>query len=384
MTGPLHVLLASASLDFGGAESYTVQLARSLADRGDRVTVAYSRHSQNPLLTQLDPRVGRLELPFRTAQSSRLNHIRNMLLSVPVLARFCLGERVNIVHTVLPAVGLAAWVAARVTGRPAVHMPMCVSAVSPRTQRLYRARTTRVLLNRYLALSDYISYDLVENVGVPASVVRVCRLGVDIGRFSPRTPANGRAIVPRMPGEVLVGVCARLEPDKDVERVIRAFALVDPALRARLALVGDGPQRSELEALAGELGVADRVHFVGTRSDVNDVIPQFDVGLQTTRGPNLGLVTLEMLASGVPVVIAARDAEEVRMAEDTLLGGGGGLVADAAPAALAAALERLLRAPEAVRVVNRQRARATAETHYDWESHVDRVRRAYLEVASET
>jgi glycosyltransferase involved in cell wall biosynthesis len=144
--------------------------------------------------------------------------------------------------------------------------------------------------------------------------------------------------------------------------------------------VGDGSQKGYLQDLARELGVADRVHFLGNRADVHDIMRQFDVGLQMTRGPNLGLVTLEMLASGVPVVIAVRDPEEVLMAEDTLLNGGGGLVADAAPKAIAAAVERLLHESGTDGGEYRRRARATAEIYYDWEHHVDAVRRVYQEV----
>ena len=381
MTQPLHVLLVSSSLNFGGSDTYAVQLAHSLLERGDRVTVAFGRHYANPLLERLDPRVGRLELPFRSTEGSSLNHIPNLLGSTPVLARFCVAERVSVVHTVLPAVGLPAWAAARLTGRPAVHTPMCVADVaSPLSRRVYRSRLTRALLSRYLVLCDYVTYDLAKHFGVPASDVRVSRLGVDVDRFQPRHAAEARPVVPAVSAARWVGVCGRLEPDKDIERAIRAFVLVDRSLGAHLAVVGDGTQREALEALARQLGIDDRVHFLGSRADVSAVMRQFDVGLQTTKGPLMGMVVIEMFASGVPVVIAARDDEEMRMAEDTLLGEGGGLVCHAAPEAIAAALERILGGSEAEREDYRARARATAEIHYDWTHHVDGVRRVYREV----
>ena len=382
MSAPLHILLVSSSLNYGGSDTYMGRLARSLVEGGDRVTVAYGRYYRNPLLASLDDRIGRLELPFRSTQASKANHFPNVIGSTAVLTRFCVAQRVSVVHTVLPSVGLAGWLAARASGRPAVHTPMSTSSVAGTLNRaLYRFRGTRLILNRYLALSEYLADDLRTRMAVAPEMVQVCRLGIEIGRYRPREHGEAQAVLPGVQAERWVGVCARLEPDKDVERAIRAFALLDPEIRAHLAVVGEGSQREALEELANHLGIGSRVHFLGSRPDVSDIMRQFDVGLQTTRGPNLGMVTLEMLASGVPVVIAARDADEVLMAEDTLVGAGGGLVADAAPEALAAALEQLLAGSAAERGEYRRRARATAETYYDWKHHVAAVRGVYRELA---
>lgn len=109
----------------------------------------------------------------------------------------------------------------------------------------------------------------------------------------------------------LVGVLARLAPVKDHVTLLRAMRHVRGV---HLAVVGDGKQRPDLEALARELGIAERVHFTGWRSDVADVIADLDVVVLTSRNEGTPVSLIEAAAAGRPVI--ATDVGGVRAVVD--------------------------------------------------------------------
>jgi glycosyltransferase involved in cell wall biosynthesis len=96
-----------------------------------------------------------------------------------------------------------------------------------------------------------------ETWKLPPRVIHYVPNGIDLTRFA----ADG---VHRNGGEVVIGTVAALREEKNVARLVRAFATLPSG---RLVIVGDGPQRPALEALAGSLGVADRVQFAGHHQD---------------------------------------------------------------------------------------------------------------------
>jgi glycosyltransferase involved in cell wall biosynthesis len=110
----------------------------------------------------------------------------------------------------------------------------------------------------------------------------------------------------------VVGTVAALREEKNVARLIRAFALVvrGAGMDARLTVVGDGAERAALSALAADLGVADHVTFTGHRDDTPPLYAGFDVFALTSDTEQMPLSIIEAMASGLPVV--ATDVGDVR------------------------------------------------------------------------
>jgi glycosyltransferase involved in cell wall biosynthesis len=100
-------------------------------------------------------------------------------------------------------------------------------------------------------------------------------------------------------GRPVVGCAARLEDQKQLDVLVQAMVAIP---RARLVLVGDGSKRQDLEALATELGVADRVSFVGWVADARPWIAAFDVFALPSRNEAFPLTIVEAMLSGTPVV----------------------------------------------------------------------------------
>ena len=125
--------------------------------------------------------------------------------------------------------------------------------------------------------------------------------GIDLGRFS---QAIGD------PAEPVIGTVAILRPEKNLARLIRAFAVVSAEIPCRLVIVGDGPERGALEALTASLHVADRVTFTGHRDDIPALYAGFDLFALTSDTEQMPLSVMEAMASGLPVV--ATDVGDIR------------------------------------------------------------------------
>jgi glycosyltransferase involved in cell wall biosynthesis len=141
--------------------------------------------------------------------------------------------------------------------------------------------------------------------------------------------------------DVPVALClARMEPQKRHDVLLDAWARLDG--QPVLWLAGDGSLRGELERRCAELGIEDRVRFLGDRSDGPDLLAAADVTVLTSDWEGMPIAVLESLAAGRPVV--ATDVDGTR---ELLDGGGGVLVPRAEPARTAVALHTLLSEPGA-------------------------------------
>lgn len=92
----------------------------------------------------------------------------------------------------------------------------------------------------------------------------------------------------------------RFAPAKDQATIIRTMVLLDDD--THLILVGDGENRTMDEELAKRIGVSKRVHFVGTQTNVVDWIRKADIGIQSSKWEGFGITSVEMMASGLPVI----------------------------------------------------------------------------------
>ena len=138
---------------------------------------------------------------------------------------------------------------------------------------------------------------------------------------------------------ILISV-GRLAPEKNWETLLRAFAIIYPKHPdLRLVLIGDGPSREDLQSLAGELGVAERVTFLGSIpfGEVPAYLKAADLFSFASVTETQGLVTIEAMAAGLPVV--AVDGSGTR---DIVEHGKEGYLVENDPEALAKALHDLL------------------------------------------
>jgi glycosyltransferase involved in cell wall biosynthesis len=191
-----------------------------------------------------------------------------------------------------------------------------------------------------LTTSAYCRAAIGRHYGVPAERIRLVPEGIDLARWQ-RIAAQ----TPRASDGATILCVARQYPRKHIADLLRAL----PAVRrtvpaARAVLVGDGPEHGALRALAADLGIADAVEFRGAVPGDDDVARLYrhaDVFCLPSVQEGFGIVFLEAMASGLPVV-AARSAAIPEVIPD---GQAGLLVAPGNPGALAEALVELLQDP---------------------------------------
>jgi len=173
-----------------------------------------------------------------------------------------------------------------------------------------------------------------------ADQASVIRAGVDLERF--RRPEDGHESRRRLgipEGLPLVTQIGNFKPQKAPLDFVRAAGRVAEQLPdTRFVMVGEGPLRSEAEALARELGIADRLVFSGWWDDVPGLLAATTVSVLSSRHEGLPCSVVESLAAGVPVVATAVDGTP----EIIKTGVNGVLVAPSDPAALAEAVLGIL------------------------------------------
>lgn len=223
---------------------------------------------------------------------------------------------------------------------------------------------------RVVAVSEMVRRELRE-IGVPDDKISVVVNGVDLQEFAPG-PADRNVL--GLPEASLLGLFVGdiKSPIKNLDTVLRALVAV-PHVHLAVAGTTDG---SPYPALAADLGVEDRVHFLGFRRDVAQLMRAADVFLLPSRRDSCPLVLLEALASGLPV-IASRNVGNAN-----LLGDSAGFVLDDPEDAdtLSTHLSTLATDPSLRSSMGRA-ARGIAERH-SWEQMAARYLTIFRSLAS--
>ncbi|HEV8469683.1 MAG TPA: glycosyltransferase [Candidatus Limnocylindria bacterium] len=293
----LRILLVCDSLDIGGAERHVIGLAAALKRRGHDVTIACSQGGP------LGAEVGASGIALRTL-SDRLVKRRVSISYTRLLTELVSGNRFDLVHAHMHASAAAAAVACARNG-----VPLLITEHSEASWRDDRAwRTSRSAYRRaahVIAVSGSIGRRLIAVDRLPARRMTAIRNAIPRAEGQSREPDPlGRRFAP---GDLVIGTVARLVPEKGVASLLLAAPLVlRERPRTRFVVIGDGPLRTPLAALAEKLGIGSRVRFLGARVDGPQLIAELDVlAVPSLSNEGTPLVTLEALSAGVPVVASS-------------------------------------------------------------------------------
>ena len=322
----MRVLQVIDSLIPAGAEVLVKELAPVFQVRGLNVTVAVLKILDSPLEKELRDN----GVHFLPTAAGGIYSPRQILH----LAKY-MGDY-DLVHAHLFPVQL--WTAAAVRLCPA--RPVLVTTEHNPDNN--RRRSWLRPLDRWL----YRAYDAIacnsqataDALAVWAPGIRdklqVVPNGIPLARFGSADPIPKREVVGS--DVPVVTFVARLEPQKDHATLLRSMAAVS---RAHLLLVGDGELRPRLGRLAQELGIQNRVHFLGRRSDVPQLLKMSDVYVHSTHSDGFGMAAVEAMAAGVPVIASLVPG----LAE--VVGGAGVLVPVGDSQVLAKEISALLASP---------------------------------------
>lgn len=343
-----RVLFVVGNFVAGGAERHLLEMW----SRFDRETFAIEIaciHREGQFL----PKVEALGWPIHDLKIGNRLYGPSGWLGLLRLIRATRAFRPHVIHGYLFGPNLLAVLAGRLCGVPVVAVAKRNVDAFETPRQVAVSRWVHRNATHVTAVSEKVA-DTVVDLGVPRARITVIPNGVDVSRFD-RVPET-----PRAAGEpTRIGSVGCLAARKDYGTLLDALALMKKdGLEFTTTLVGDGPDRSLLEAKAASLGLDGRVRFLGERPDVEPLLKAMDVFVLSSREEGIPNALLEAMAAGRPSVATAVGGTPEVM-ED---GRTGWLVPASSPEALAAALGDVLRRPDEARRRGEAAHRATVET----------------------
>jgi glycosyltransferase involved in cell wall biosynthesis len=363
------------------------ELLGEFADERERLVLTSSLPGMTPVFTLGE----RMPDGPRTVAWA-VTQLERQLAMVPVVRRLVPKLGIDVVHQ---PIGIAPSVPSpfRKLGAPVVVGPLNGGMVMPpafRDRDAGLVRMTQALRRPLGGLGHQVLRGKLEAAVVlvanertrqllPAAARRIARPMPESAVVTGDWPAKDERSAD---GPVRFVFLGRLVPYKSPDLAVRAFARCrEQQPDTRLEIIGDGPMRSDLQALATELGVADAVDFVGflTKPEVSKRLREADVFLFPSLREPGGTVVLEAMATGLPSIVADWGGPGEYIADGT------GLRIDVSSPArfvddMAAAMVRLARDPDQ-RVELGRAARARVAAHYDWDVLVDQLLQIYAEVS---
>lgn len=283
---PLRIVFSEAATSFGGQEQYIFKVMCGLRKRGHEVQAICQPHAQL---------AKRLQEADFTVHTLLTDGPANYLKGVLRLRRLFAQQRFDVVNTNSRRDTMLAGVAARWAGVPLVvrsrHLAKRVGSLLSYT----------IVPNSVIACSEYVRNHLIER-GAKPDMVKVVYPGVDLMNWPHGSRLREEL---RLAANDIVIVCVAVMREQKGHRVL--LEAVEPLIRARpnvhLVLVGSGsPLMQKLQTQVEQYGLAKRVHFMGTRTDVPQILNGSDIFALATENEATGTVFLEAQASGLPVV----------------------------------------------------------------------------------
>jgi glycosyltransferase involved in cell wall biosynthesis len=309
---PLRIAIVIARLNVGGPATHVIGLAAGLPRDRFSVRLIAGREGRGEagmhylaeeagirpeILPELSPHLG---------PADALAFFR--------LVRIFREWKPDVVHTHTAKAGAVGRTAARCAGVPVVihtfHGHVLRGYFSPPVQAFFRMieRTLTRITDRIVTLSPALRDDLASMGIAPPEKIDVVPLGIDLKAFrgAPQRRAELRDELGIGPDQPLVGTVGRLVPIKNHRLFLEAArSMVDSGSPVRFAVVGDGGLRDSLKEYACQLGIADRVHFLGWRKDMVPVYAALDLFALTSDNEGTPVAVIEAMAAGIPVVATA-------------------------------------------------------------------------------
>lgn len=349
MATPIRVLHPITRLIIGGAQENTMLTAQLLRQEGWEVDIVSGPQtgSEGSLIEIVQERG--IPLVLEPTLVREVNPVKD-LLSIWRLARLMRQGNYTIVHTHSSKAGIVGRWAAKLAGVPVIVHTVHGWGHHERQHPLIRAyyiwleKLTLPITDKLIVVSALnIDKGLADGIGKATNYV-VIRSGIELDRFGhpqvSRTATRAAWGIPQ--DAVVIGSVTRLSPQKAPLDFVQAAAQVAQRYpQTYFMMVGDGPLRGEVEALATNLGIADRLVLTGLRRDVPELMAAFDLFALSSLWEGLPRVLPQAMATSLPIVATACDGS----AEAITDGVNGFLVPPGEPVLLAQRLCQLIADP---------------------------------------
>ncbi len=299
----IRVALVASTLGIGGAERVTADVIRRLPRDRFETRLFFLRDAGDAGRRLFEEGFAGIERIRNGATAASLYRMVRLFRSYRPDVVYCLD------HHDAMTLGRLAGIASGARG-----MVVASHATGLVGRRTVFGVGDRVLMDftaRVVAVSETHARYLRTREGLSVTTVAVIENGIDVDRWPPVTAASraeARTALDLAESDRVVAMIAAMRPEKAHEALLYATgALREAGLPVTVLLAGDGERRAALERLAGSLGVARDVRFLGVRDDVARLLHASDVVVLPSRNvvETLPLAVIEAMAVGVPVVASA-------------------------------------------------------------------------------
>ena len=375
MTRPIRVLELRSVRGTGGGPEKTILLGSARTDpRRFAITVCYLRDKRDQIFS-VDAKAAGLPVDYVELTENH-SFDASIFRRLRQLAR---EREIDIVHAHDYKTDALAWLLAKVEGVTPMSTAHGWTGHSGRERTLYYPLDKWLLARfpRVVAVSSEVRRELVR-CGARSDAVTTVLNGIDHTAF--HRDRSREQPVRRSMGfaetDVVIGAVGRAEPQKRFDLLLQAFATVKTRHpHVKLVIAGDGSRLDALRAQSRELNLDDSCQLLGNRTDIADLHHAFDIFAQSSDYEGTPNAVLEAMAFETPVVAtsAGGTAEIVRDGID------GVIVPIGNVPALSAAIDALLRDPEAARA-RATSARRRVETDLSFETRMSAVEAIYVEL----
>lgn len=317
---PIRVLQVITRLNVGGPARHTLALAAGLRALGFAPMLVYGSEEPGEGTLEDQLAAGDIEALKLPALGRRVRPSADLRV-LWQLTRLIFNQRPAVVHTHTAKAGALGRLAAFAYNATRARAGRCVvihtfhghvftgyfGALASGAVRLIE-RGMGLVTHRIVTVSQQQMRDICDRFRIaPAEKTEVIELGADLEPLLHlEIDTTLRDALGFVPHHVVFGYVGRFVPIKDLETLVRAFALMAGQFAdARLMLVGDGPLRSATERLVSGLNLGDRVRFTGWVRDVRAAYGALDVAVLSSINEGTPLVLIEAMAAGRPVIATA-------------------------------------------------------------------------------
>lgn len=292
----MRILLLTTHLNIGGITTYTVSLARALKAKGEDVIVASSGGIMVPELASAGVSHIKIDISTKSELSPKV------LKGIIEVSRIVKKLDIDIIHAQTRISQVVGYFVSKI----------CRIGLVTTCHGFFNRNIGRVLLpswgNRVIAISEAVQAHLTKDFHVPKEKISLIYNGIEIKKFirdfSEEEKSGLKDSFGIRKDHSVIGTIARFTPDKGHDillQALREILKVKPNIQ--LVFVGDGKQRYKIIDLAQRLGLAENVIFIKPQLNTVNILSIMDVFMFTPkRKEGLGIVLLEALASGKPVV----------------------------------------------------------------------------------
>lgn len=289
---------------FGGSGVVATELGKALAAKG--YSVHFISYSQPARLDFFNPNVFFHEVsiykyplfeyvPYETILASKI---------VDIVKQNKLD--VLHVHYAIPHAS-AALMAKNILEEQGIHIPIVTTLHGTDITLVGKDPTYEPVVSYSInhsdavtAVSESLKRDTLSNFHI-AKPIYVIPNFIDFSRFTKQKKEHFKKAIAPLNEKILVHT-SNFRKVKRIEDVVKVFALIADKIPSKLLLIGDGPERTNIELLCRETGVCDRITFLGKQEQIEEILSVCDLFLLTSETESFGLAALEAMACEVPVI----------------------------------------------------------------------------------